>query len=229
MKNLKWYDHIFINIVPPIGALLIKSLMSSCKVIYETGLERIQKALHTSKGKAVYVTWHQRMSYNFHLFGPKHLTMIISLSRDGEYAVKTAQLLGFRAVRGSSSRGGIRALKGMIEKINSGASGGVLADGPQGPPRIAKMGAILIARETGVPIIPVTWGADRCWVLNSWDRYMIPKPFAHISLFYGEPMWIPKQANKQKLEKYRLILEKSLNYGTEWCDKRFGVKRPWCK
>lgn len=229
MNNLKWYDHIFINIVPPIGAFLIKALMSTCRVVYSSGLERAQDALSRSGSRAIYVTWHQRMSYNFHLFGPKHITMIISLSRDGEYADRTAKFLGFRSVRGSSTRGGIGALKGLIERINQGVSGGVLADGPQGPPRVAKMGAILVARETGAPLIPVLWGADRCWVLNSWDRYMIPKPFARISLYWGEPIWVPKDSRKDELERYRLLLEERLNHGADWCDELFGIKRPWKK
>jgi len=203
--------------------------MSSCSVVKKKGLENQKVALSRADGRAIYVTWHQRMSFNFHIFGPMHVTMIISQSRDGEYAARTARLLGFKNVRGSSTRGGVRALKSMIERIKDGDSAGVLADGPSGPPRIAKMGAILLARETGVPIIPVLWGADRCWIFNSWDRYMLPKPFARIALLFAEPIWVPESSNKDELEKYRKILEQRLNQGVIWCDKQFGKQRPWRK
>ena len=105
----------------------------------------------------------------------------------------------------------------------------MLADGPLGPARVAKIGSVVIARDAEVPLIPVLWGADRCWIFNSWDRYLVPKPFARVAIFYAEPIWIPRSAVEEELEGYRRIFEERLNQGTRWCDEQFGSERPWRK
>ncbi len=224
---LRWYDPLLLRVVPPAAALAIKGLMSSCRVVAVEGAERAESAVGRAGGGAVYVTWHQRMSYHFHHFGSRHVTMMISRSRDGEYAARTAAWLGFRDVRGSSTRGGSEALREIISRMRRGEIGGMLADGPRGPARVAKMGSVIMAREAGVPMIPVLWGADRCCMFNSWDRYMVPKPFARVVILYEEPIWVPRQAEGEELERLRRLLETELNRGSRWCDLRFGPEHPW--
>ncbi len=230
MKHqFRWYDPVALRIIPPLVALLIKLWMISCRVVKWEGEGREQEALRRSGGGAVYATWHQRMSYHFHHFGPRHPTVMISQSRDGEYAARVAAWLGFRNVRGSSTRGGSKALRELVQTIKEGQLGAMLVDGPQGPARVAKIGSVVLARDAGVPIIPTLWGCDRCWMLNSWDRYLIPKPFARIVLYSGDPIWIPPEADGAELEAYRRRFEDSLNRGTRWCDEQFGSERPWRK
>ena len=226
---LRWYDHLLLKLIPPVVALVIKLLMLSCRVILVEGEERAARAVARAGGGAVYATWHQRMSYHFHYFGSRHLTMMISQSRDGEYAARIAAWLGFKNVRGSSTRGGSKALKELIEKIGEGEIGGMLADGPLGPPRAAKMGSVVMARDAGVPLIPVLWGADRCWIVNSWDRYLVPKPFSRIAIYYAEPISIPLSAEGEALEVFRRLFEQRMNEGTRRCDRWFGPERPWRK
>ncbi|MDY7035555.1 MAG: lysophospholipid acyltransferase family protein [Thermodesulfobacteriota bacterium] len=223
------YDVILLQLIPPFVALLIKVLMLTCRCVRIEGIERERDAIFRSRGGAVYATWHQRMSYLFHFFGSRHVTIMISRSRDGEYAARLASWLGFKNVRGSSTRGGSRAMRELIKRIKEGGVGGILADGPQGPARLAKRGSVVIARNAEVPLIPILWGADRCWVFNSWDRYMVPKPFARIAIFFGEPIWIPLSAKRKELEEYRQLFEDRLNQGAKWCDKQFGHERPWRK
>ena len=211
------------------AALLIKLLMISCRVEKTVGEKGAKQSIDRADGRAVYVTWHQRMSYNFHYFGSHHVTMMISQSRDGEYATRVAKWLGFKNVRGSSTRGGSMALKKLIQKVNEGETGGMLADGPLGPARVAKIGSVVMARDAQVPIIPVVWGADRCWTLNSWDRYLIPKPFTRLVLYYCEPILVPRSAQGEALEAFRMLLEERLNLGTLWCDEYFDAERPWRK
>jgi lysophospholipid acyltransferase (LPLAT)-like uncharacterized protein len=225
----RWYDSVFLSIIPPLSALMIKLLMITCRVVKVEGVDKENKALSQSGGKALYAAWHQRMSYHSHYFGSRHLTIMISRSRDGEYAARVAEWLGYKNVRGSSTRGGLGAFKELAKRMKNGEVGGMLADGPQGPARVAKMGSILLARNAEVPLIPVAWGADRCWMFNSWDRYMVPKPFARIAVFYGEAIGIPTGAKGEELEKYRQILQERLNEGARWCDEQFGVERPWRK
>jgi lysophospholipid acyltransferase (LPLAT)-like uncharacterized protein len=123
----------------------------------------------------------------------------------------------------------MEALKELKERMKEGVNGGMVLDGPLGPPRVAKVGTVMLARMTGAPIIPIVWGADRCWELNSWDRFIIPKPFARISYYYGEPIWVPPSTRSEEMEKYRHILENRLNDMTRWCDEQFGKERPWQK
>lgn len=225
---LKWYDPAVLSILPPVAGWIISAMMRSCRLTGVFGQDAVKDALDRSGGKAVYATWHQRMFYHFYFFGRMNLIMMISGSRDGEYAARLASCLGFRNVRGSSTRGGSKALKDMMARLKSGhGSAGMLADGPQGPPRVIKIGSLIMARDTGFPLIGVLWGCDNCWVLNSWDRYLIPKPFSHVVIAYTEPMWIPPKATGPELDFLRLEFENRLNEATRLCDLRFGAERPW--
>jgi lysophospholipid acyltransferase (LPLAT)-like uncharacterized protein len=228
-KPRRWYDFIVLKVIPPLSALVIKLLMLSCRVVKEEGREKSEKVLFESGGKVVYASWHQRIPYHLHHLGSRHVRTMISLSRDGEYTARTAAWLGFKSARGSSTRRGSGALKEIVQRIREGDSGGMLPDGPQGPARKAKMGAVIIARDAEAPLFPILWGADRCWVLNSWDRMLIPKPFARIALCYAEPILVPSTATGEKLETYRHLLEERLNQAARWCDEQFGVERPWRK
>ena len=225
----KWYDPIlFITLIPLIG-IFTKLLLFSCRLKTIKGKEGEEKAMLESGGKAVYATWHQRLIFHARHFGKTGLTVMVSQSRDGEYATRLAHRFGFNAVRGSSTRGGADALKNLTRKVREGVIGGMVVDGPLGPAREVKNGVIIIARDSGAPAIPVTWGADRCWILNSWDRLMIPKPFARIVFHYGEPVRVPESANGEEIERYRRTLEDILNQGCKWCDEQLGNERPWRK
>ena len=226
---LRWHDSIFLNILPPLVTLVIKLLLYSCRVIKVEGREKETEALAQSQGKAVYATWHQRVIFHARHLAHHDLTVMISQSRDGEYATRLVRLFGHTNVRGSSTRGGSLALKKLTQKIKEGGRGGILADGPLGPARVAKIGAVIMAHEAQVPLIPLTWGVDRCWIINSWDRFLMPKPFARIVIYYPEPIWISPSVGGKKLEDYRRLLEERLNQGTCWCDTQFGPERPWRK
>lgn len=226
---MKSINRLSTKFLPVIVSYFIKSLMGSVKVKKVIGLERAQEAIRIAKGKAIYATWHQRMSYHFYHLANKGIYVLISPSRDGELAARIAKRLGFNVVRGSSTRDSIKGLMGMVRVLRGGSPAGMLVDGPLGPPRVAKVGTVAMASLSGAPILPVVWGVDRCWILNSWDRYMIPKPFAQVFLYYAEPLWVPKGLQRDEIEVYRLRLQEMLNTATEICDRHFGQKRPWSK
>jgi lysophospholipid acyltransferase (LPLAT)-like uncharacterized protein len=228
-SSLRWYDPIFLIILPPVVTLVIKLLLYSCRVIKVEGREKEVEALEQSQGKAVYATWHQRVIFHARHLAHTNLTVMVSQSRDGEYAIRLVSLFGHTTVRGSSTRGGSLALKKLTQIVKEGGRGGILADGPIGPARKAKIGAVIMAHKAQAPLITVTWGADRCWVINSWDRFMMPKPFARVIIYYPEPIWIPPSADSKELGDYRRLLEERLNQGTSWCDNQFGLERPWRK
>jgi len=229
MQKFGVFENLLLQIIPPFTATLVKALMLTCRVVTVKGEPAAEEALTRSGGAAVYTTWHQRMAYFSRYFRGGKITILISGSRDGEYAARIAAWLGFNSVRGSSTHGGTKALRELIRTIKDGGKGGFFADGPQGPPRIAKTGAVLAARDAQVPIIPVAWGADRGWIFNSWDRFLVPKPFSRIAVCFAEPIWVPPDAPIRDLETYRQLIENRLNGCVQWCDIQFGPERPWRK
>jgi len=220
-SKYKWYDPILFWILIPLFSVLVRLLFLSCRVVRIEGSENERKAIDMSGDKVIYASWHQRLFYHVHRLRRRRITVMISQSRDGEYIARLINWLGLKDVRGSSTRGGVDALKDLVRRMKNGANGGMIPDGPTGPAREAKIGTIILARMTGAPIVPLAWGADRCWVFNSWDRFMIPKPFARISYCYGEPIVVPHSARTPEMEEYRKLLDERLNKITSQCDGVF--------
>jgi lysophospholipid acyltransferase (LPLAT)-like uncharacterized protein len=224
-----WFDPILFWVLIPVFSLFVRLLFLSCRVVKLEGAENEKMAIEMPGGKIIYASWHQRLFYQVHRLRKRNVTVMISQSRDGEYIARLVNWLGLKDVRGSSTRGGVDALKDITRKMRAGANGGMIPDGPTGPPREVKIGTIILARMTGASVIPISWGADRCWVFNSWDRFMVPKPFAHISYCCGEPISVPRSAKAPEMEGYRKLLEERLNSMTTWCDDVFSEQRPWKK
>ena len=204
------------RLAPPLYHLVSRGLFASCRV-QTSGLEHLRACL---KGQPfISACWHYAVF--FHLYQVKRQqaaidpgarwVLMVSASDDAELLSGALRLMNAELVRGSRSRGGVAALKGMIAGVRAGANAGIIADGSQGPARIAQAGAVLLASRTGAPILPSAWAADRCWRLRSWDRTMIPKPFARISYHYGPPLAVPAGIKGEEVEEYRLELEARLN------------------
>ena len=147
-----------------------------------------------------------------------------SASRDGELAAQATRRHGWIPVRGSSSYRGSQALRKMISYLKKGYKGGLVVDAPKGPRYASKTGVIILAKMTGLPILPVMWSADRFWKLKSWDRTIIPKPFSQIVVLYGDDFInVPPDATKKECEKYRQELDAALNRMMLQTDNFFGT------
>lgn len=138
-------------------------------------------------------------------------SVMISQSDDGELAARVAQHCGWMPVRGSSSRGGAAALRHMIRNLKTRHLGAHIVDGPQGPARVVKPGAIQMAHMAGATIIPFYVKADRAWHFNSWDRFFIPKPFSTVVLRFGEMLRFETTKDSPELEKQRKLLETAMD------------------
>lgn len=136
---------------------------------------------------------------------------MISRSFDGECIARTVEKLGFRPVRGSSSRGGARALIGMRQELEQGHPAVFTADGPRGPLYVAKPGAVLLARKTGYKICCFHVAVERAWVLKSWDRMMVPKPFSRAAFYITSPITVPADATDEELEGWRQTMQADLD------------------
>jgi lysophospholipid acyltransferase (LPLAT)-like uncharacterized protein len=127
-------------------------------------------------GELLPLLWHQR---------GEDVAIVISEHRDGEIVARIAESLGYSTVRGSSSKGGSRALIGLMREIDAGRDGAITPDGPRGPARVFAPGAAVAAQRTGALIAPIRAQASRAWRLRSWDRFLIPKPFARVRVSFG--------------------------------------------
>lgn len=132
---------------------------------------------------------------------------LVSGSVDGDVPERIARSWGAEVIRGSANQSGALALRDMQQMMKNGYSIVTTADGPRGPKYEFKMGAILMARIAGVPVIPVACAAERAWYLNRWDDFMIPKPFSRVVLAVGEPYTIPADAPLDQLESHRLAVQ----------------------
>jgi lysophospholipid acyltransferase (LPLAT)-like uncharacterized protein len=140
------------------------------------------------------------------------ITQLSSQSRDGDIGMIMGKMGGANVVRGSSNRGGAQGLRDMLRAVRKhNGSVVLLPDGSQGPIYQAKAGSIVLAQLAQVPIYPMSFSAETCWQLGSWDKLIIPKLFSKISIKLGEPFEVPRKLEEGQLEEYRIKLEKTLN------------------
>jgi len=158
----------------------------------------------------IVATWHQMILPGVAFFRDRKAYIMVSKSRDGELIARVNLRMGFRNVRGSSSRGGGEALLAMIDVVRGGSQAAMMVDGPRGPAREPKAGCVVAASKTGAPLIPLGCRARPAIRARSWDRTLIPLPFARIVLSLGEPMSVPSEATPEEIERYRLRLREGL-------------------
>ncbi len=184
-------QRLLLAIIPPLAALLIRALGMTLR--YEDVFP--PDAVNPVPGDAipgptVYAFWHRSLLACAHRFRNKDIAILISSSFDGELIARTVELLGFKAIRGSSSRGGAAGLRGMAEAYAAGHRCAITADGPRGPAQIAKPGTAQLAQLVKAPWVG-TFNAIplNAWELRTWDRFLIPKPFSKVLLTF--PQHVP--------------------------------------
>lgn len=159
---------------------------------------------------AIWALWHAHFLPLLWLHRRGGTTLLISRHRDANPLARVARRWGYRTLRGSSTRGGTAALLGMIRLLQRGGQVAIAADGPRGPRERAKPGAVAAAAKTGVPIIPVAVAARPAWRLDSWDRFLIPAPWARVRVAYGSPFSVPP-ATRQELPTMTHDLQRQLD------------------
>lgn len=169
---------------------------------------------HLKKGgKVLLCCWHQQFFIGVRLiirYRKYSVSVMISKSTDGDIASRVAESAGAFPVRGSSSRDGGAALKEMIFRLKPGRLALHLLDGPRGPAGIVKAGAIAIASGADAAIVPAHVAADRVWYMKSWDKYMVPKPFARVTVTFCPLMKLPPLKDSHDFETQRQLLENIL-------------------
>jgi lysophospholipid acyltransferase (LPLAT)-like uncharacterized protein len=159
----------------------------------------------------IFVMWHNRAFLGTYWWRGRRIVVLISRSFDGEYIARFVQRFGFGAARGSSTRGGARAVIEMTRLMRAGCPAAFTPDGPKGPPYVAKMGPVLLAKKSGHPMLPMTVTAARYWELPSWDSFQVPKPFTRARVRLAAPIYVPADADEAALEAKRAELQRALD------------------
>jgi len=188
-----------------LGWLLILLLgkLTRIKVIGGEHLEDLQK----KDVSFIYLMWHGRILLPIYLHRKKGVTAMVSLHQDGEMIAQTLQRLGYRTIRGSSTRGGSKAFHQMVRVLRRGAVCAIIPDGPKGPRQKFKPGALYLSRLTGAYLLPMSFSSSKKIQLNSWDRFVIMCPLSRSVLIYGEPIRVERDLRGQELERLRVLLE----------------------
>lgn len=160
-------------------------------------------------GQLLPLIWHHRS---------EEVAILVSEHRDGELIARIARSIGYNLIRGSTTRGGGRALLTLVRTIEAGSEVAVTPDGPKGPARRFAPGALVAAHRTGAPLLPIAAFASRAWKLASWDGFIIPKPFAQITVSYGAPAFVVAEsarAASQQAPRFEAIMQETVDRACE--------------
>jgi lysophospholipid acyltransferase (LPLAT)-like uncharacterized protein len=203
-----------------VGSLVVRFLRITWRIEVRHP-ENLEKARALSK-QAVVSFPHGRLIPIAHELGAWGITVLASEHQDGDIMGRLAAWLGWRQVKGSSTRRGAAGFRELAAVLRSGRDAGLTVDGPRGPRGRVQQGATELSRMTGAVVMPVTSASRPRWIFSSWDRFQIPKMFARVIISYGEPFVVPGDADREARERARLRLERTLGDLTTEADRVLG-------
>lgn len=213
-RSLKW------RLVGLLSKGVIDIIFATSRIEVE-GEETVRPLL--SSRRFIAACWHSRILGISYRYRGWNGLALVSRSEDGEIIAQTLRRQGHEPVRGSTSRGGLRALSRLIKLLKrSQRPTMIIPDGPRGPRFRVQPGIILLGAKTGYPILPLTYSARHIKVFGSWDRFILPAPFNRCRIVYGKPIHVPANAGPATLETCRRLLETELNRITRNVDGHFG-------
>jgi lysophospholipid acyltransferase (LPLAT)-like uncharacterized protein len=203
-----WSKRVQVGMIAAVGYPLINALGHTLRWRVE-GREHLDTVVASGR-QPIMAFWHGRILPATFYFRRRGIVVITSENFDGEWIARIIERFGYGTARGSTSRGGKRAMLQLVRDMKAGRSAAFTLDGPRGPAGVAQAGAVWLAGATGNPVVPFHVEASSHWSLRSWDRTQIPKPFSTVALAIGEPMDVPTDATADTLESARLELEARL-------------------
>jgi len=193
--------------ISALGAPVIRALAATWRWHVE-GYAHYESIVASGR-QPIMAFWHGRILPATVFFKNRGIVVITSQNFDGEWIAGIIRRFGYGTARGSSSRGGARALVQLRRDLAAGRPAGFTLDGPRGPARVAQPGAVFLAGATGYPILPFHFEASRFWEMNSWDHTQVPKPFSRVALAIGAPLHVAGTA-KDTIDAARIDLERAL-------------------
>jgi len=191
-------------------AWLMLNLLGRTVRLREIGSEHYRRLEGEGRGY-IFTLWHGRMFIPIFIQRNRGIVAMVSQHTDGEIIARAVEMLGYKTVRGSSTRGGGKALREMVKLIKAGANGAMTPDGPRGPRGDFKEGSLILAQLTGAYLIPMTHACSKAKVFGSWDSFMLAKPFSRVVAAYGEPVEVPRKLDEDGLAKMKSEMERRMN------------------
>lgn len=214
-------DWLLMNLAPPLAALIVRLIYLTQRVEIQ-GVEHLQP-LWTNGERFVFAFWHDQLLEMIKGYRGPGIRILISASKDGELITRVMRSFGHDAVRGSSSRGGRAAVRQMLQLADQPFDLAFTPDGPRGPRHVLKAGVVQVARATGRAIVPTTLVCSRGHRFGSWDRFLLPYPFARVVYYFGQPVRIQEG---EDLESFALRVQKAMDENlrqAEACLEKHGV------
>lgn len=211
-QRLKFKDRFILTIIPPLARIIIKALAFTLRI--ETLHEERVSPFWDRDERFIMAFWHGRLLMMPFCYHGKRIKLLISQHKDGDLLARAMKRFGYDSIRGSTTRGGAAAMREMIKALKE-YDIAITPDGPRGPRHVVQDGVIALARLSGVPIIPVTFGSSKKKVFGSWDSFNLPYPFSRGAFLWGEPVYVNKEDD---MEKKRFELENKLKEMTEIVD-----------
>ena len=213
MRSIKW------GLIGFLGRCLFW-LLAKLSRMTVVGWEEYQ-ALRQEKKPVIVLIWHGRLFLAPYFFRKKGMVAMVSPSEDGEIVVRVASGWGYKFVRGSGSHSVVRAWVEMKRELEQGGAVAYVPDGPKGPSREMKMGAIKLAQQTGAYLVPFTFSATKKKLLRSWDKFMMFYPFGRVVVMLGRPLTVPADATDDDLEEKRKSVEGAMTLLEKEADRYF--------
>lgn len=201
-------DRLRASAIAALGYPLVALLGRTCRWRVD-GYEHYE-AIRAAKREPIFAFWHGRILPATYFWRGRGIVVMTSENFDGEWIARIIRRFGYGTARGSTSRGGARALVQLRRDVRNGRPAAFTVDGPRGPSRSAQPGAVWLASLTGSPILPFHVEAKRSWSARSWDRTQVPRPFSPVAVAIGEAMEAPPKAADATLEAVRAALDRSL-------------------
>ncbi len=170
------------------------------------------RRLRAGRRPFLFVLWHGGLLPLTFWHRDEGITVLVSEHSDGEIIARVIEAWGYRTIRGSTTRGASRALLGLIRELEEGRVLAVTPDGPRGPARKFQPGALVAAQRAGVPLVAITLGVDRAWSFGSWDRFLVPKPFARVTIAYSPPTTVDGASSRDAMKetgRFEAIMQKA--------------------
>ena len=200
------------------GAWVVRAWVGTLRYRYGPLGPNLDPRTRHVRGRYLYAFWHESMLLPAYQFGRLNVHVLISEHADGELIADLIRHLGFRAVRGSTTRGGVKAVRELLD-LKANAHLAVTPDGPRGPRRRVQPGLIYLSSRLGLPIVPAGFGYERPWRMKSWDRFAVPRPFTRARCVTCDPILVPPRAERNLLEDYRVYVEERLHDLTEQAER----------
>jgi lysophospholipid acyltransferase (LPLAT)-like uncharacterized protein len=214
LPRFTWRQRLSLALVPLFASLLMRLIGATLR--YSVSIEDAGGPEFASG--TIYAFWHQCLFTASYRYRNRGIAVLISRSFDGELIARVVEKFGYRPVRGSSSRGAVAGLLEMGRELETGHAVAFTADGPRGPRFVAKPGPLLLARTQNAPVRALHFGVKSAWRLNSWDGFVIPKPFSRVVLRMSAPLQLPPGGTDAQVEPFHANLQRQLDDARDFAE-----------